>query len=65
MSETPCQKCKRERDELAARVVELEPALRDAIHQLNAFLSAFEGDPDPSENDTKDLVVRLLTVLDG
>lgn len=48
-----------------ARVAELELALRDAIARLNAFLSAFEGDPEPSENDTKDLVVRLIGLLDG
>jgi hypothetical protein len=54
-----------ERDVAQARVAALEPALRDAIARLNAFLSAFEGDPDPSENDTKDLVVRLIGLLDG
>lgn len=34
MTETPCQKCKRERDELAARVVELEAQLDKAMALL-------------------------------
>lgn len=91
MAETPCQKCKRERAELAARVrdleeqcdsmgrgnlqnceranaaqarvAELERALGNAIERLNEFLQAFEGAPDPSENDTKRLVARLEDVL--
>lgn len=120
MAETPCQKCKRERDELAAklsgaalklataytdlnkaeadrdalaahvrglerapegrstaplvrfmrqaelaerRARDLERALGNAIERLNEFLQAFEGAPDPSENDTKRLVARLESVL--
>lgn len=46
-----------------ARVKELEAALSSAVDRLNGFLSAYEGDPDPSENDTKQLVARLIGTL--
>lgn len=46
-----------------ARVEELERALGTAIERLGEFLQAFEGAPDPSENDTKRLVARLEDVL--
>ena len=69
---TPCQKCKADLararariEELGVRELALRGALLEAVARLNEFLQAFEGAPDPSENDTKNLVVRLLGVLDG
>ncbi len=62
---TPCEKCRAERDSLRKREAELQAALLEAISRLNDFLAAFEGAPDPSENETKHLVTRLFGVLDG
>lgn len=41
----------------------LRDALLEAIARLNDFLSAYEGAPEPSENDTKALVARLHDAL--
>jgi len=51
-----CQRANR----LARRGQDLERGPDEAVDRLNGFLSAYEGAPEPSENDTKHLVVRLI-----
>lgn len=50
-------------DAEAARVIDLERGLGSAVERLGEFLQAFQGAPDPSENDTKRLVARLEDLL--
>lgn len=68
--EGACAKCKAERasmlngiGRLAQRVTALEAALGVAVQRLNGYLGAAEGDPEPSENETKRLVCDMITVL--
>ncbi len=49
----------------AERVADLSDALIQALQRLEDFVQTFEGGPDPSENDTKRLVIDCWGVLEA